>query len=311
MKVYRRYKNLPVIKPVATIGTFDGVHTGHRYVLNILKTRAQEMNGEPLVITFEPHPGKVISGDGFAARLLTTTEEKISLIEELGIDHVVILKFSRSLSRMNSEQFLAKILSEGIGIRHLLIGFNHSFGHMGSFDYQAVRKTAASYNITSEILDAVKTGGSVISSTRIREALAGGEPEIANRMLGYCYFIEGNVVKGRGIGRRLGYPTANIKPYSADKLIPADGVYAVEAVVQGRTLPAVMSIGFNPTIYPAGTQRSIEVHIPGFSQEIYGEKVKVIIKYRLRGEMIFGSHDELARKIKDDIREAIRLLSNR
>lgn len=310
MKVHHSYKNLSIARPVATIGTFDGVHTGHRHVLGVLKTRAKEMKGESVVITFEPHPGKIISGEGFTQLLLTTTEEKISLIEALGIDHMVILKFSRALSRMNSESFLERILADGIGIRHLLIGFNHSFGHMGSFSYDKISSHASMMGITSEILDAREEGGYVISSTRIREALASGDLALASNMLGYSYSIDGNVIRGKGLGRKLGYPTANIKPASSDKIIPADGVYAVEAVVKGKIFPAVMSIGFNPTINAAKPKRSLEVHIPGFTDDIYGEKIRVIFKYRLRGEMIFESRTELARRIKDDIHNAMKLLRN-
>lgn len=310
MKVHHSYKNLSIKKPVATIGTFDGVHTGHRHVLDVLRTRALEMEGESVVITFEPHPGKIISGEGFSGSLLTTTEEKISLIGALGIGHMVILKFSRALSRMNSESFLEQILAGGIGIRHLLIGFNHSFGHMGSFSYDKISRYASRLGITSEILEAREQEGSVISSTRIREALAAGDLAAAGNMLGYSYFIDGTVIRGKGLGRKLGYPTANIKPASPDKLIPADGVYAVETVVQGKTLPAVMSIGFNPTINTRKAKRSLEVHIPDFTGDIYGDKIRVIFKYRLRGEMIFKSHSELTRKIEDDIDNAMKLLRN-
>jgi len=309
MNIYYGYENLELINSVVTVGSFDGLHRGHRYVIEILKKRARELKCESVVVTFNPHPKKVVGADGERLQLLTSNEEKILLFRELNIDHLLFLNFNRALSKMNANEFIEKILAAKICTRHLLVGFNHHLGRMQcSFD--EIKNIADGFGISSEILDQIKSGNMAISSSEIRKALLEGRLEEANNLLGYNYFMYGTIIGGRKIGRKLGFPTANIKPDNTDKLIPKDGVYAVEIILDERKYPGVMSIGSNPTVNRGKGMRSIEVNILNFSGEIYGEKIRVIFRYRLRDEMNFSSLDELSRQIEADRNEAIRLLKN-
>lgn len=309
MDVHYGYENLNLKNSVVTVGSFDGLHRGHRYVIDMLKRRAQEIMGESVVVTFNPHPKKVVGTGEESLQLLTSDEEKIFLFRELNIDHLMFINFDRALSRMNANEFIEKILATKIGARHLLIGFNHHLGRM-KCSYEEIKNIADRLGISSEILDQIKSGDTVISSSEIRKALLEGRLEEANNLLGYNYFMYGIIIGGRKIGRKLGYPTANIKPDHPDKLIPKNGVYAVEIILNEKKYPGVMSIGFNPTVNKEKGTRSIEVNILNFSGEIYGQKIRVIFKYRLRDEMNFGSLDELARQIEHDRNEALRLLKN-
>jgi riboflavin kinase/FMN adenylyltransferase len=294
--------------PIVTIGTFDGVHTGHMAVISHLIESANALEGESVVITFSPHPRKVISGSGQQLSLLTTSDEKIMLLERSGIDHLIIIDFDKELSMMNACDFVEYVLVKKIGARHLIVGFNHHFGRKGEGDFNTIKQCAARFDLSVEMVKAVSSVSGTISSSVIRDALLEGRLEDANNMLGYCYSINGRVVEGRKIGRSIGFPTANINPDDPEKLIPRTGVYAVGIMMGNEEYKGVMSIGFNPTVNSEPAGRTIEVYIFDFEKEIYGSEITVILKFRLRDEMKFSGLTELAAQIGLDKKNALLLM---
>jgi riboflavin kinase / FMN adenylyltransferase len=308
MLVHSLNSTFDFTNPVVTIGTFDGVHIGHRAVISRLKEKAVACKGESVVITFYPHPRQVVSESNRPLSLLTTSDEKRELLDEAGIDHLIIIDFDRDISMMEACDFIEKILVEKIGAKHLIVGFNHHFGWKGEGDFNTIKQCAGRFDLTVEMVDAVSTESGTISSSVIRDALLEGRVEDANKLLGYGYFIKGRIVEGRKIGRQLGFPTANIQPYEPEKLIPRNGVYAVRILLGKKEHTGVMSIGVNPTVNKEYSERKLEVNIFSFNKNLYGYEITVIIMYRLRDEMVFGSLDELAAQIVLDKERAISLL---
>jgi len=308
MKIHQGYRSLSLKNPVVTIGVFDGVHQGHIFLLDTLVSRARETGGESVVITFEPHPRIVLSSNKKNISFLSTPEEKKKLLERSGIDHLVIIHFTKSFSRMRACDFVEKVLVAETGTRYLIIGHDHHFGYRGEGDYNTIENCAVSAGFMVEQLTGYTTDEVMISSSAIRNALMLGRIEEANRWLGYNYSLKGKVVGGRKIGRKIGYPTANIRPGDKYKLIPADGVYAVETVIDGNGFKGMLSIGRNPTVNRKADRKSIEVNIFNFSTDIYGKEIEVIFRYRLRDEKKFDSTLELAMQMETDRAMAARLL---
>ncbi len=308
MFIHSTGKRLKIRNPVVTIGTFDGVHLGHRAVIDELKEKAVSISGEPVVLTFNAHPRQILAGNNSAFSLLTTIEEKRSLLEKFGVEHLVVLDFDKDLSMMGACDFVAKILVEMIGARHLVVGFNHRFGRSGEGDFETVKQCASQYGITVGKVGAVIAGSGTVSSSAIRDALSTGKLENANSMLGYDYRFTGRIVEGRKIGREIGFPTANIQLSDKAKLIPANGVYAVEIIRNDEIYRGMMNIGLNPTIVRDSASRTIEVNIFDFDGDIYGEEITVIFRYRLRDEKTFSSLEELTRQIILDRNKTISLL---
>ena len=294
--------------PVVTIGTFDGVHTGHMAVISHLTEKAGELNGESVVITFSPHPRKVVSGSGQQLSLLTTSGEKIELLDRSGIDHLIIIDFDRELSMMDACDFVEDVLVKKIGAKHLIVGFNHHFGRKGEGDFNTIKQCCERFDVDVEMVNAVNSDLGTVSSSVIRDALLEGRLEEANTLLGYCYSIKGKVVEGRKIGRTIGFPTANIDPGDPEKLIPRTGVYAVGILMGKEKYKGMMSIGFNPTVNIGASARTIEANIFDFDKEIYGAEITVILKFRLRDEMKFSGLPELSARIELDKKEALLLL---
>ena len=294
--------------PVVTIGTFDGVHRGHMEVISHLIKSAGSHNGESVVITFSPHPRKIVSGAAQQLSLLSTTEEKIALLESSGIDHLIIIDFDRELSMMDACDFVEEVLVRKIGAKHLIVGFNHRFGRKGEGDYNTIRQCASRFDLTVEMVDAVGSKSGTISSSVIRDALLQGRLADANSMLGYNYSITGTVAEGRNIGRTIGFPTANISPGDPEKLIPATGVYAVGVLIGKEEYKGVMSIGYNPTVNIEPGARTIEAYIFDFDRDIYGSEITVILKFRLRDEMKFPDLTGLAAQIELDKKKALSLM---
>jgi len=309
MIIHQGYENLNFRNPVVTLGIFDGVHRGHRTVIDTLVGRAKEVNGESVIITFYPHPRQVLSGDNTKLEFLTSLEEKIILLEKSGINHVVIIGFDRDFSNREACEFVREVLIEKIRTKHLIVGFNHHFGRKREGDFEAIRKCAESYNFKVEQIRALNSESGIISSSAIRNALLAGNLEEANDLLGYSYFMNGTVVGGKKLGRRIGYPTANIIPDYHNKLIPKDGVYAVEIWIKEERYSGMMSIGLNPTVNENPDIRTIEANIFDFDMDIYGARVCVVFRYRLRDEMKFENISLLARQIELDKKRAIRHLS--
>lgn len=309
MEVHKGFKDLHFRDPVVTMGIFDGVHRGHAVIIERLITRAAELNGESVIITFDPHPRLVLEYGSKNISFLSTQEEKVTLLKGTGAGHLIISEFDRRLSSIAAADFIRTILIDMIGMKHLIVGYDHHFGHRGSGDYKTITECARLFGFTVERIAGVEDQGVTISSSRIREALLSGNLGEANRWLGYNYFLKGRVVEGMKLGRRLGFPTANIKPDDNFKLIPANGVYAVVVNIKRQTYNAVLSIGFNPTVRKQPCERSIEVHIFDFEQNIYYQEVEIVFRFRLRNEMKFNDEKELAGQMKIDKADAIKLLT--
>jgi len=304
MKVYRSLESFQK-RPyaVVTSGTFDGVHRGHQKILSRLQEISAKQQGETVVLTFWPHPRMIVSNDSQNLQLLSTIEEKIALLGQLGIDHLIILPFTRAFSELSSEEFIQQILVDRIGTKKLVIGYDHRFGRNreGSFDF--LQKVAPSYGFDVEEIPSQDIDALAVSSTRIRKALSQGEVATATELLGRPYAFSGTVVKGQQLGRTLGYPTANIEVRENYKLIPANGVYAVRVRQANHLLNGMLNIGVRPTI--DGSSRTIEVHLFEFNQDIYGEHLEIQLMHYLRPEMKFAGIQALVQQLHRDKEAAL------
>lgn len=306
MIIHNGYKDLVIVSPVVTLGIFDGVHLGHRVLIDCLIKRAKETGGESVVVTFSPHPRLVLEQDHLNLTFLTTLEEKKELLDKAGIDHLIIIDFSNEFSRIPACDFVRDILSEKIGTKYLIVGYDHHFGRNGEGDFDTIKQCSGLHDFRLEKVQGLQSDEVVISSTSIRDALLNGRLDDAHKLLGYNYSITGSVVEGKKIGRSIGFPTANIRAES-HKLIPANGVYAVEVKTVDGSFPGMLSIGTNPTVNRENGKRSIEVNILNFNQDIYGSNITVIFRKRLRDEIKFDSIDQLAVQMTLDRSDTLEL----
>ncbi len=309
MKIHEGYKNIRLKTPVVTLGIFDGVHLGHWKLLDYLVSRAKEVKGESAVVTFHPHPKMVLEKGEVDLVFLSTMKEKMMLLEKCGIDHLVIIEFTKEFSKMKASEFVEQVLVDGIGTRHLVVGYDHHFGYKGEGNFNTIKDCALSLGFNVEQIKGLKVSGVEISSSLIRDALINGRLSDANKWLGYDYFLMGSVIEGRKIGRKIGFPTANIKIADKNKLVPGHGVYAVDIYIGNKKHAGMLSIGTNPTINKTGGTRSIEVNIFDFENNIYGREIEIVFRYRLRDEKKFGNIEGLSRQMKLDKKLALRLLS--
>lgn len=307
MKLHNSTDNLPVFKnAVVTIGTFDGVHCGHQQIIKTLRDTAAAAGGETVIITFHPHPRKVVSSVVTGIRLITTLQERIDLIAKAGIDHLVVVPFTDYFANQAAEEYIRDFLVAKFHPHTIIIGYDHRFGKERSGNYKLLEEKAAEFHyrlmeIPEHLLDAVK-----VSSTNIRNAIIQGNIDEANKLLGYPFFFEGEVVHGDKIGRTLGYPTANLKSVDEEKIVLGDGIYAVTADVEGKNYKGMMSIGFRPTIN--GKRRVVEVNLFDFSKEIYGQVIRVhVVKY-LRSEVRFNGLEELKEQLHKDKEDSLHYL---
>lgn len=299
MKIYHNIEDFaPLTNAIVTSGTFDGVHLGHQLILSRLKETAKNQNGETVVITFWPHPRLIVSPDSDGILLLSTLEEKIELLENFGINHLLILPFTRKLSELSGHDYVEKILLKGIGTKTLVIGYDHRFGknREGGFDF--LKNNTDKYKIDIVEIPRQEIENLTISSTKIRKALLQGRIEEAKGLLGRNYSFSGLVKKGRQLGRTIGFPTANVHTEKTYKLIPSKGVYAVKVYLRDKMYKGVMNIGSRPTVEGEGITQ--EVHILDFDDDIYGEKLKVEIISFLRSEKKFNDIKELVKQIRID-----------
>lgn len=307
MKIHRDITRLPQFRnAVITIGTFDGVHLGHRQIIDSLKEEAKKVNGESVIITFHPHPRKVVSSIITGVRLINTLNERIELLEKTGIDHLVIVPFTEYFANQEAEAYIRDFLVEKFKPHTIIIGYDHRFGKERSGDYKMMEEKALVYNyqlkeIPEHIQNAVK-----VSSTNIRNAILHSQIEEANNFLGYDFFFEGEVFHGDKIGREIGYPTANIKSTDDEKIVLGDGIYAVYCRVQGSMHKGMMSIGFRPTVN--GKIRVTEVNLFDFDKQIYGETIRVIVKKYLRAEVKFNGLEELKSALDMDKENSLKYL---
>ncbi len=299
MKVYRSINNLPSFKnPVITIGTFDGVHKGHHHLIQKIKSLANENEGESVLITFDPHPRLIIHPEENSLRILTTLSEKISLLETEGVDHLIVVPFTKEFSLLTAKDYLKNFLIENFHPFIILTGYNHSFGHHRDGNIEMLRKFETEYHYKVEELSKQLVDDIAVSSTRIRIALNESDIELANQLLGHSYSIAGTVVHGQHLGNKIGFPTANILINDSLKLIPADGVYAVLVNYNNEKLKGMMNIGYRPTV--DGLHHKLEVHLLDFNKNLYGEELEIHFVKRLRDEKKFSSVDDLKDQLKLD-----------
>lgn len=315
MQVHRNIEQLPSFRnAILTIGTFDGVHLGHGSIIAQMKSLAKEVTGETVILTFHPHPRRIVGKEPQAVLLLNTLPEKIRLLEEAGIDHLVVIPFTPEFAIQPPRAYVEDFLIRYFKPNTVIIGYDHRFGHNREGDFKlletyAQNKAFGLVEIPGKLLEA-----STISSTRIRQALLQGDVHLASNLLGYDYFFEGMVVKGNQLGRTLGYPTANLQLTDNEKLIPANGVYAVTVRLTGPVsngeaqLKGMMNIGVRPTV--DGLSRVIEVNIFDFDADIYGQTIQVTLKHWLRAEQKFSGLEALKEQLARDKATSMGLLNS-
>lgn len=298
---------------VATIGFFDGVHSGHRYLIRQVKEIASAKGLHSAIVTFPVHPRKVMNAD-YHPELLTTADEKISLLSEIGIDYCLMLDFTPDISQLSAQEFMHKVLKERYQVECLVIGYDHRFGHNrseGFEDYVRYGKEIGIEVIRAKAYtSSIEIGGErhvPVSSSLIRRLLHEGDVDIAARCLGYEYFLDGTVVGGYQVGRKIGFPTANLNVDNSDKLIPADGVYAVWVEFDGKKYMGMLNIGVRPTI-DNGPNRTVEVNILRFNSDIYDKCIRLTFVKRTRPELKYNNIDELIEQLHKDAEETEAIL---
>ncbi|MES2573590.1 MAG: bifunctional riboflavin kinase/FAD synthetase [Bacteroidota bacterium] len=293
-------------KTILTLGTFDGVHIGHKKILEKITQNTQDSQYESLVLTFFPHPRIVLHGAS-EVKLLNTIDEKIDLLERLDIQNLVIHPFDETFSKLTAEEFVKTVLVEKLQIKKIIIGHDHRFGRNRTADINDLITFGKQYNFEVEQISAQEIDAVSISSTKIRKALIEGNMDLANDYLGYDYFLTGTISKGKQLGRTIGFPTANLKIEENYKLIPRNGAYIVKSIIDEKTVYGMMNIGYNPTV--AGENLSIEVHYFDFDKDIYDQKISVSILKHLRSEQKFGSVDLLKEQLENDKKTALEYIS--
>lgn len=282
---------------VVTIGTFDGVHIGHKAILKRVVTTAARENLESVVLTFFPHPRMVLQ-QNVDIKLLNTIEERTQLLEQTGLDHLVIHPFTHAFSRLTALEYVRDILVNCLRAKKIIIGYDHRFGRNRNADIDDLREFGNEFHFEVEEISAREIDDVAVSSTKIRKALAAGQIEVANEYLGYPFMVSGKVVKGKAIGRTINYPTANLQVKETYKMIPKNGVYVVQSTIDGKNCFGITSIGTNPTV--GGTAKTIETHFLDFDGDLYGREITVgFLKY-IRDEANFPSVERLRQEIARD-----------
>lgn len=308
MKTHYDLKEFNAKNPVVTIGTFDGVHLGHRKVIERLKEYAKKYGGETVIFTFYPHPRLIISPTDNNLRLITTLEEKKQYFEKLGIDHLIIFPFSKKFSELSYSEFVKQILVEKIKTHCLVVGYDHKFGKNREGGFEYLKQCAKKLNFKIEKLEPLLLNDIHISSTKIREALQTGDIKAANHYLGHKFTLHGFVVEGKRLGRKIGFPTANIESSDVHKLIPMHGVYAVKVVLNKKNYLGMLNIGTRPTFNQNADNRSIEVNIFDFEGDIYKKEITLIFIDKIRNEQKFAGVDSLIEQLKKDKIRALEML---
>jgi riboflavin kinase/FMN adenylyltransferase len=308
MAVFFNIEQVPELqRPVITIGTFDGVHLGHRTILKEVVEHAKRVNGESVLITFEPHPRKLLFPDQ-PLWFITPLEQKLRLVTEAGIEHIVVVPFTKEFSELSAQEYIEGFLVKTFGPHTIIIGYDHHFGHDRTGDIDMLRRFQPKYGYELVEIQAQLIDEATVSSTKIRKALKEGQVREASLMLGRDYNIRGTVVRGAQLGRTIGYPTANIRLNEPGQIIPGIGIYAVHVSHNGKQYKGMLSIGHNPTVT---NDRSIkiEVNIFDFSKEIYDEIIEVSFVARLRDEEKFASLEALKEQLHKDKVESMRMLT--
>lgn len=290
---------------IITIGTFDGVHIGHQEIIKKLVKQGEKNNCTSVILTFFPHPRMVLQ-QGTDLKLLTTLNEKISLLEKTGLEHLIIEPFTKDFSRLTAIDFVKNVLIKKLNLKKLVIGYDHHFGRNREGNFEQLQEYGSLYGFTVDEIPAQDIKDVSVSSTKIRKALLEGKIQKANSFLGYEYLLTGTIVHGKGLGKKNNYPTINIHIKETYKLIPKPGVYVVKTNLDDQNVFGIMNIGFRPTVN--GKHQTIEVHLLDFDADLYGETIQISIAYRLRDEHKFDTIDELFTQIKADEKQARKLI---
>jgi riboflavin kinase / FMN adenylyltransferase len=311
MKVYKHLNEFQKVdNAVVTIGTFDGVHFGHRKIISRLTEVARQIGGESVILTFFPHPRMILNPEDINLKLISTINEKAQLLKNLGVDHLIITPFTRDFSNLSAETYIRQILVEKVGTKKIVIGYDHHFGKDREGNLAALQKFAPEYGYEVEEIPEQDIHDVAVSSTKIRQALIKGDVETANEFLGYPFSLSGQVIKGDQLGRTLGFPTANLLIEENYKLIPGDGIYAVNVKVDAGSpisLKGMAYIGNRPTIN--GMSRNIEVNIFDFNHDIYRQYITIEFLHFIRGDIRFDNIEALKEQIANDKQSALSLLS--
>ena len=295
-------------KTIVTIGTFDGVHIGHQKIIKQLVETGQKEGLKSVILTFFPHPRMVLQKDA-NIKLIHTINERSSILENLGLDYLLIKKFTKAFSRLSAEDFVKQILIDKLNVKKIIIGYDHRFGRNRNASIEELKAFGKTYNFEVEEISAQDIDDVAVSSTKIRKALNEGSIVKANSYLGHPFMVTGNVVKGKGLGKQLNFPTANIYIEEAYKLIPKYGSYIVSSVIDGNTFFGMMNIGINPTV--DGEKENIEIHFFNFNKDIYDKKIQINLLKRIRNEQKFESVEELKKQLKKDKQTALNFIANK
>ena len=302
MRIFKGIDELGAFKnSVVTIGTFDGAHKGHQKILSRLNDRAKETQGESILFTFYPHPRMIVFPDNHNLKLLQTIDEKIESLASFGLDNLIIYPFTKEFSRLTAFEFVRDILVEKLKVKTLVIGYDHQFGRNREGDLEFLKETAKIFDFDVEEISAEEVQEVNVSSTKIRQSLNNGNIERANEFLGRPFLCTGKVVEGKRLGRELGFPTLNIEVNNEHKILPKDGVYAVNVQIKDEHFEGMMNIGQNPTVQKNTEQeKKLEVHIFDFDKEVYGAEVKVFFQKFIRDEKTFSNLEELKSQLIQD-----------
>lgn len=292
-------------KTILTLGTFDGVHIGHKKILKKLTKNTENQKYESLVLTFFPHPRMVLQ-EHSDIKLLNTINEKIDLLKKIGVENLIIHPFDEAFSKLTAEEFVRSILVDRLHIQKIIIGHDHRFGRNRTANIDDLIAYGKEYDFEVEQISVQEINDISVSSTKIRNALVAGDMDLANDYLGYDYFLTGGIIKGKQLGRTIGFPTANLKIAEDYKLIPQNGVYIVKSIIDEQIVFGMMNIGFNPTV--TGETQTIEIHYFDFNANLYNQKISVSVLHRLRSEQKFDSLDLLKAQLQKDKKAAFSYL---
>jgi riboflavin kinase/FMN adenylyltransferase len=300
VKIIRDITKIRIARPVATIGIFDGVHLAHQSIIKKLKEEANAISGESLIVTLWPHPRIVLQPDDYELQLINTMEEKIFKLEEIGVENLIILPFNKEFAATSFGTFVKEFLVYKLHIRHLVVGFNHQFGKNREGNFERLKELSETLGFGLSRVDPYIIEGERVSSSKIRKLILEGEIKKASEFLGYPFFLSGKVIPGKMVGRSLGFPTANLAISDYHKIIPRDGVYAVNVELDGENFSGMMNIGCRPTVESNCVQSTLEVNLFDFSGDLYQRELKVNFYDRIRDEKKFENLQDLAEQISRD-----------
>lgn len=312
MKIHASINSININYPVVTMGNFDGVHRGHQKIIDYVKTLAKKHGGESILITFWPHPRIVLQPQlAKTLKFLTLIDEKKEILETTGLDHLLIIPFTEGFSGLKYDTFIQKYIVDGLNAKWLILGYNHHFGKNREGSFDNIVNLANKYRFQTHKMEPLSIENEMVSSSAIRKLLLAGDVYKANTFLGYNFFIDGQVGSGKRLGRTIGFPTANIQQINHKKLIPGDGVYAVQLKVNGAIHEGMVNIGTRPTVNNNQQNKSMEVHIFDFSQDIYSKRMRLFFIDRIRDEIKFSSLEELKNQLIRDEKKARNILEQK